>query len=102
MAAPKKPIQLLPYKSYVHLTSTLEPEKIQQRAAAQNINLVHTGPVGELEGEHVFEVLTEHRASIAGDSVTGRNQVESAVTSLKGTEGVKNAKILESRQRAKR
>lgn len=50
----------------------------------------------------MFEVLTEHRASIAGDSVTGRNQVESAVASLKGTEGVKNAKILESRQRAKR
>ena len=102
MSAPKKPIQLLPYKSYVHLTSTLAPEQILQQAATKNIELVHTGPIGELEGEHVFEVLTEHRASIAGDSITGRNQVETALSTLKGTEGVKNAKILESRQRAKR
>lgn len=102
MAAPKKPIQLLPYKSYVHLTTTLAPEKILQQAATQNIELVHTGPVGELENEHVFEVLTEHRASIAGDSITGRERVETAVTRLKGTEGVKSASVLESRQRAKR
>lgn len=102
MAAPKKPIQLLPYKSYVHLTSTLAPEAIQQQAATQHINLIHTGPVGELEDEHVFEVLDESRASIAGDSLVGRNTVESAVVSLKGTEGVKDAKFLEQRQRAKR
>lgn len=102
MAAPKKPIQLLPYATYVHLTSSLPPQTIQQEAAAQNVVLEHKGPIGELEGEHVFEILDTRRTSIAGDSPNGRDLVQTAVTRLKGTEGIKDAKVLEQKQRTKR
>lgn len=102
MTAPRKPIQLLPYATYIHLSSSLAPETIQQEAAAHAIHIVHKGPVGELESEHVFEVLDGRRASIAGDSLVGRDVVESAVLRLKGTDGVKDAKVLEQKQRAKR
>lgn len=100
--APKKPIQLLPYATYVHLTTSLSPETIQREAASQNINIEHKGPIGELEGEHVFEILDARRISIAGDSPNGRDAVEIAVTRLKGTEGIKDAKVLEQKQRVKR
>jgi len=98
MSAPVKPVKLEPNSSYVHITSSQTPETIQQQAAKQNVQLQHKGPVGELEGEHIFEVLDTGRRAVARDTGT----VDSAVSALKGTEGVKDAKVMETRQRVKR
>jgi len=98
MSAPIKPVKLEPDSSYIHITSSQTPETIQQQAAKQNVQLQHKGPVGELEGEHIFEVLDTGRRAVARDT----GAVDSAVSALKGTEGVKDAKVMETRQRAKR
>lgn len=98
MSAPIKPVKLEPDSSYIHITSSQTPETIQQQAAKQDVQLQHKGPVGELEGEHIFEVLDTGRRAVARDT----EAVDSAVSVLKGTEGVKDAKVMETRQRVKR
>lgn len=98
MSAPIKPVKLEPNSSYIHITSSQTPEAIQQQAAQHNVQLQHKGPVGELEGEHIFEILDAGRRAVARDT----GVVDSAVTALKGSEGVKDAKVMETRQRAKR
>jgi len=98
MSAPIKPVKLEPNSSYIHITSSQTPEAIQQQAAKQNVQLQHKGPVGELEGEHIFEILDTGRKAVARDT----GVVDSAVTTLKGSEGVKDAKVMETRQRVKR
>jgi hypothetical protein len=100
MSAPIKPVKLEPNSSYIHITSSQTPEVIQQQAAQHNVQLQHKGPVGELEGEHIFEILDAGRRAVARDTDAGA--VDSAVTALKGSEGVKDAKVMETRQRAKR
>lgn len=84
------------------MTSSQNPSAIQQQAASRNIHIEHKGPVGELEGEHIFEVLSDGRDAIARDTEGGKQVVDSAVTALRGSEGVKNAQVMETRQRAKR
>jgi hypothetical protein len=102
MTAPAKPVQLLPTSTYIHISSNLDPKAIQSQAAAQSVHIEHKGPVGELEGDHIFEVLDEGRAPVASDSVVVRDVAESAVLKLRGTDGVKTATVMETRQRAKR
>jgi hypothetical protein len=102
MSAPVKPVKLEPSSSYIHITSSQNPQTIQQQAAQQNIHIEHKGPVGELEGEHIFEVLNTGREAVTRDTGEGKQVVDSAVTTLKGSEGVKDAKVMETRQRAKR
>ena len=51
-----------------------------------------------MEGEHIFEVLDNGRRAVARDT----GAVDSAISALKGIEGVKDAKVMETRQRAKR
>lgn len=102
MTAPMKPVKLEPNSSYIHITSSQTPETIQQQASTQNVQLQHKGPVGELEGEHIFEILDSRRGAVPRDTDGGKEVVDSAVSALKGAEGVKDAKVMETRQRAKR
>jgi hypothetical protein len=101
MTAPVKPVKLEPTSSYIHITSPLDPQTIQQTASNQNIHIQHKGPIGELEGEHIFEVLNNGQA-VARDSEGGKYIVVRALEGLKAADGVTNAQIMESRQRAKR
>lgn len=58
-------------------------------------------PVGELSGEHIFEVL--HKGGPVKRDMGGSEAIGTGmVAALKGQEGVKGAKILEVKQRAKR
>jgi hypothetical protein len=102
MTAPVKPVHLRPTSTYIHISSASDAKTIEDQAAAQNIHIEHKGPVGELEGEHIFEVLDEGRASIPRGSLESRDVVESATSKLKAAEGVKDAKVMETKQRAKR
>ena len=101
MTAPIKPVKLEPTSSYIHITSPLDPQTIQQTAAAQNIQIQHKGPVGELEGEHIFEVLINGQA-VTRDSEGEKGVVMGALEGLKASDGITNAQVMESRQRAKR
>ena len=101
MTAPIKPVKLEPTSSYIHITSPLDPQTIQQTAAAQNIQIQHKGPVGELEGEYIFEVLNNGQA-VTRDSEGEKGVVMGALEGLKASDGITNAQVMESRQRAKR
>jgi len=102
MSAPVKPVKLEQDSSYIHISSSQTPQAIQQQAAAQNVHLEHKGPIGELEGEHIFEILDTRRRAVSRDTEEGKTAVDSAVDALKGEEGVKDAKVMETRQRTKR
>jgi hypothetical protein len=95
MTAPVKPVKLEPTSSYIHITSPLDPQTIQQTASNQNIHIQQKGPIGE------FEVLNNGQA-VARDSEGGKYIVVRALEGLKAADGVTNAQIMESRQRAKR
>lgn len=98
MATPSKPPALLPGLSYLHVTSSQPPQTIQDSFTPSSFRLHYVGKVGELEGEHIFEVRHP-----AGTEVIPRDQLPGDVVSaVKGIEGVKGVKILETKQRAKR
>jgi hypothetical protein len=101
MSAPVKPVKLEQTSTYIHITSSLDPSTITEHAAEKNVRLQHKGPIGELDGEHIFEVL-DGRTAVARDTEQGRSLVESALSTMRGSEGVKGAQIMETKQRAKR
>jgi hypothetical protein len=83
MTAPVKPVHLRPTSTYIHISSASDAKTIEDQAAAQNIHI-------------------EGRASIPRGSLESRDVVESATSKLKAAEGVKDAKVMETKQRAKR
>lgn len=98
MASPAKPLNLQPGLSYIHVTSSQPPQAIQDALSHDQIKLKYLGPVGELEGEHVFEVRSPN-----GQDVLPRGELPTdLVGAVKGIQGVKGAKVLETKQRAKR
>ena len=95
---PAKPPTLVPGHSYLHITSSHPPQRIVDGSRPPDgLELAYVGPVGELDGEHIFEVKR------SGGGVVPRGELPSAVVdALKAVEGVKGAKVLEVKQRAKR
>lgn len=108
MSAPIKPPQLDPNQTYLHITSPLSPTEITQQAQTRDITLTYIAPVGELKGEYIFELSPgslqpslEHGTdgSVSEASLERRDGV---ARDLRGVEGIKGAKVMEQKQRAKR
>jgi hypothetical protein len=95
---PAKPPALLPGHSYIHITSSQAPQRIVDGSRPPDgLAITYVGPVGELDGEHIFEVTH------AGGGVVPRGELPSGVVdALKAVQGVKGAKVMEVKQRAKR
>lgn len=103
MAQPQKPPNLDPNHVYIHITSPSSPSTISDSlgAAHGDSSIRYVGPVGELSGEHIFEV--QHQgAPLKRDIGGGAGVGSQVVAALKGVDGVKGAKVLEVTQRAKR
>jgi hypothetical protein len=102
MAQPQKPPNLDPNHVYIHITSPASPSTIASSLkTSEDGGIRYVGPVGELSGEHIFEVLQKGgpvKRDVGGAEAVGSG----VVAALKGQEGVKGAKILEVKQRAKR
>lgn len=99
-AQAKIPLALQPGLSYIHITSKQSPQQIQASVPNKDWEINYLGPVGELEGEHIFEVRRP-----SGEVVKREELAEGpggVVDVLKGISGVKGAKLLETKQRAKR
>lgn len=99
-AKPPTPVTINPGEAYVHITSPLNPSAILSGISLPAYQLKYVGPVGELEGEHIFKVC-----SIGSDSaVVKRSELpdKEVLGAVKALEGVKGAKVLETKQRAKR
>ncbi len=95
MSGPAKPPKLEPGHSYVHVTSHFTPDAITNAISANpQYRLKYVGPVGELKGEHIFEVQ---------DTGGPIERAEKPVLdSIRQVEGVKGVKVVELKQRAKR
>jgi hypothetical protein len=95
---PAKPLTLLPGHSYIHITSPHPPQRLVEGSRPPDgLEISYVGPVGELDGEHIFEVKRP------GGQVVPRGELPNGVVgALKAVEGVKGAKVLEVKQRAKR
>lgn len=94
-----KPPTLLPGKAYIHITSPLPASSIQNSLSHPQYRLDYVGPVGELEGEHIFQVIATGSNDIAERASIPEGDLLKAV---KEVNGVKGAKVLEKKQRAKR
>lgn len=99
MSAPVKPPQLDPSSTYIHITSPLPPAQIAANASSKQVDLTYIAPVGELKGEYIFQLGI---SGDAGSSVAGVEKRDEAVRALKGVEGVRGAKVMEQKMRAKR
>lgn len=103
MAGPAKPPNLDPNHVYIHVTSSESPSDIAAslRPSTPGNSVRYIGPVGELAGEHIFELHRDGsplKRAVAGSVSVGQGMVQD----LKGVQGVKGAKVLEVKQRAKR
>lgn len=94
------PTVILPGHTYLHISSPLAPNALSASLASAPLRLEYRGPVGELEGEYVYEVVG------AGDqppeAETWKRNGEHVLRSVRAAEGVKGAQELVSKQRAKR
>ncbi|TXT06002.1 hypothetical protein VHUM_03763 [Vanrija humicola] len=105
MASPSKPVAILPDHTYIHVSSNLAPDAISaalESSEQPDVKLEYRGPVGELEGEYIFEV-----ASKAGEPVKRSGDLWSAhgdavVHSVRAVPGVGGAEVLEAKRRPKR
>ena len=96
---PQKPVHIQPGLSYVHISTSKSPLDISSALASNpEYKLHYLGPVGELEGEHIFEVQNAQSEVVRRDQL-GEKEVLHIV---KAVDGVKGAKVLETKQRAKR
>jgi hypothetical protein len=87
----KIPPALQPGLSYIHITSPQTPEQIQASIPNKDWAIKYLGPVGELDGEHVFEVR-----KLSGEVLKRDELAEGAggvVSVLKGVQGVKGVKV---------
>jgi hypothetical protein len=105
MSAPAKPLSLNPQTAYIHITSSQSPSTLAQAFDQRNsqYKLQYLGPVGELQGEHVFEVRQAGSGSILerGSALWKEGEI-GILSAVKGVEGVKGAKVLDVKQRTKR
>ena len=98
MAGPVKPVKLESGHTYVHVTSAQSPNAIMSSANAAGISqLKYVGPIGELDGEHIFEIIAG-----LGDLKSAERAEKPTLEAIKRIEGVKAVKSLEVKQRAKR
>jgi hypothetical protein len=101
MAQPQKPPALDPNHIYIHITSPSSPSAISDSfSTTGDRSLRYIGPVGELSGEHIFEVH-QSGGPVKRDAAAG-GVGAGVVSALKELEGVRGAKVLEVKQRAKR
>lgn len=101
MAQPRRPPNLDPNHIYIHITSPSSPSTISSAFISGDQSLSYVGPVGELQGEHIFEVQRQGQA-VKRDQQGSGEAGSTVVSALKEVEGVKGAKVLEVKQRAKR
>ncbi|GFZ48755.1 hypothetical protein JCM24511_06504 [Saitozyma sp. JCM 24511] len=109
--APAKPPALDPSNTYIHITSPSSPSSLSSlltsalsalpSAGGSGSTLRYIGPVGELRGEHIFEVVGPD-GPVRRDSPFWRESQGGIMGSIKAAEGVKGAKVMEMKQRAKR
>ncbi|KAK1921955.1 hypothetical protein DB88DRAFT_375357 [Papiliotrema laurentii] len=98
MSTAKKPVAMQPGLAYIHVTSAQPPSTITSALSAHSqYHLEYLGPVGELEGEHIFQVQRPD-----GGVVPRSELPEDVLSAIKTVQGVKGAKVLETKQRAKR
>ncbi|KAK4685522.1 hypothetical protein P7C73_g4623, partial [Tremellales sp. Uapishka_1] len=103
MAQPAKPPTLLPDHTYIHVSSSSSPPALAEKlTTTQPIQVRYIGPVGELKGEHIFELVGESQTPLKRDSTFWTREGESLLRDLKRVEGVKKVEVMEVRQRAKR
>ncbi|ORX40514.1 hypothetical protein BD324DRAFT_611085 [Kockovaella imperatae] len=90
------PPTLLPGMAYIHV-STNEPSAVTS-VKHQQWTLHHVGPVGELQGEHLFEVRQP------GGTVMERSGLDepALLQKIKDDTGLKGVKMVEMKQRVKR
>jgi len=96
----KIPPALQPGLSYIHITSPQPPDQIQAAIPKKDWEIKYLGPVGELDGEHIFEVRKPSGEVVKRDELA--EGAGGVVSVLKGVQGVKAVKVLETKQRAKR
>ncbi|RSH91903.1 hypothetical protein EHS25_009273 [Saitozyma podzolica] len=109
--ASAKPPALDPSNTYIHITSPSSPSSLSSLlssalsalpdAGSRAGTLRYVGPVGELKGEHIFEVVGPD-GPVRTDSPLWKESQGGIMGSIKSAEGVKGAKVMEMRQRAKR
>lgn len=98
MSAALKPPKLEPGHSYVHVTSPSGPDAIANALQAdQHCRLRYVGPVGELKGEHIFEV--QHPDGTGRPMERAEQPILEAINRV---EAVKGVKVMEVKLRAKR
>ena len=93
------PPTVLPGKAYLHVSTSKDPSSIASSMSNHaQWNLHYIGPVGELSGEHLFEVQQPSGAVLERSAVQERDLVQT----VKDATGVKGVKLVEMKQRAKR
>jgi hypothetical protein len=105
MSAPAKPLDLDPDTAYIHITSSQPASSLSQTFASQSsaYRLHYVGPVGELKGEHVFEVRqAKGLHAVKRDSETWTHSQQDIIGAAKAVDGVSGVKVLETKQRVKR
>lgn len=95
------PTTLLPDRTYLAISSSLDPESLSASLQGLPVKLQYRGPVGELEGEHIFEVEGSGGA-IAPTSEEWTKRSEDVVQNVKRAQGVTGVKALVAKQRTKR
>jgi hypothetical protein len=100
-----------PSNTYIHITSPSSPSSLSSlltsalsalpNAGGTGGTLRYIGPVGELKDEHIFEVVGPD-GPVRRDSPLWKESQGGIMGSIKAAEGVKGAKVMEMRQRAKR
>ncbi|KLT45886.1 hypothetical protein CC85DRAFT_282036 [Cutaneotrichosporon oleaginosum] len=90
------PTIILPGHTYIHISSHIAPAELSERLSDSPVKLEYRGPVGELEGEHVFEVVG------AAESNEWKRDGEHVLRSLRERDGITGANVLEPKQRVKR
>ncbi|WRT70180.1 uncharacterized protein IL334_007174 [Kwoniella shivajii] len=99
--APVKPISINPEETYIQISyTTSEPPKL----AYQGVELEYKGPVGELKGEGIFQVLHQDNASpVKRSEELWLNKKDGLVKELKGLNGVTGVNAMgELKMRSKR
>lgn len=94
------PPTLYPDRTYIAVSSRLDPETLSAGLNLPDMQLTYRGPVGELDGEHIFEV--ERNGPIAPDSPQWLEKRDSVVAGVKRAHGVTGVLPLGMRQREKR
>ncbi|WWD19679.1 hypothetical protein CI109_104141 [Kwoniella shandongensis] len=101
---PVKPPKLEPEHVYLQISyASSEPPSSLPGGASSPIQLKYVGPVGELKGEGIFEVITRDGGVVKrGEDIWQRGEKD-VLQEVKKVEGVRSVKVMpELKQRAKR